>query len=427
MLYQYNVQTNSLVRAIGKADAGGVGTRISNVPEITFSTVSEWTVQFCSVENGRIEAVDVSRALTWRAAVDHDYDPETEPMCRTLNDHIDRSNAADGKIKVRLNANTIGFREAMNSVQSRDAWFELWGLDSQEDAIYYCKFKIKARMPLDPVSGEEPEELESLWADRAWVTTQLQNLETPVLELAGLSDVSGTETAANGQALLFDSASALWKPGTVAVETGPSALAGLSDVSGTETAANGQALLFDSASASWKPGTVAIEQEPYTAGDGIAIVEHEISADSTLARQSAVTAALANKVDKVTGKGLSANDYDDTAKSKVDNLAAVASSGSYSDLGDKPSIPAVLTDLADVGDLTGAENAQALLYDAAAGLWKPGSVSSSGGVSLIPAIAVGEPDAGTIQVRPVNIDAAGVASWASAAVTAFYTWGVQDE
>ncbi len=385
MLYQYNVQTNSLVRALGKADAGGVGTRISNVPEITFSTVSEWTVQFCSVANGRIEAVDVSQAQTWRAAVDHDYAPETEPMCRTLNDHIDRGGAADGKIKVRLNANTAGFREAMNAVQSRDAWFELWGLDSQGDAIYYCKFKIKAQMPLDPTSGEEPEELESLWADRAWVTSQLQNIETPVLGLAELSDVSGTESAANGQALLFDSASA-----------------------------------------SWKPGTVAVEQESYTAGDGIAINEHEISADSTLARQSAVTSALAGKVDKVSGKGLSANDYDNTAKSKVDNLAAVASSGSYSDLADKPSIPAALSDLSDVGDLTGTENAQVLLYDTASGLWKPGSVSSSG-VSLIPAIAVSDPDADTIQVRPVNIDAAGVATWAAAAITAFYTWQVEDE
>lgn len=39
------------------------------------------------------------------------------------------------------------------------------------------------------------------------------------------------------------------------------------------------------------------------------------------------------------GKGLSTNDYDNTAKGKVDNLATVATSGSYNDLTDKPTIP----------------------------------------------------------------------------------------
>ena len=49
------------------------------------------------------------------------------------------------------------------------------------------------------------------------------------------------------------------------------------------------------------------------------------------------------KVDKVTGKGLSSNDYTDAAKAKVDALAPVATSGSYSDLTDKPTIPSVPT------------------------------------------------------------------------------------
>lgn len=42
------------------------------------------------------------------------------------------------------------------------------------------------------------------------------------------------------------------------------------------------------------------------------------------------------KVNKVTGKGLSTNDYTDAAKAKVDALALVATSGSYNDLTDKP-------------------------------------------------------------------------------------------
>lgn len=52
--------------------------------------------------------------------------------------------------------------------------------------------------------------------------------------------------------------------------------------------------------------------------------------------------SLNDKVDKVTGKGLSTNDYDNTAKNKVDNLKTVATSGSYNDLTNKPTIPTVV-------------------------------------------------------------------------------------
>ena len=50
------------------------------------------------------------------------------------------------------------------------------------------------------------------------------------------------------------------------------------------------------------------------------------------------------KVDKVTGKGLSSNDYTDADKAKVDALAPVATSGSYNDLTDKPAIPDAVTE-----------------------------------------------------------------------------------
>lgn len=56
-----------------------------------------------------------------------------------------------------------------------------------------------------------------------------------------------------------------------------------------------------------------------------------------------VKSSLDNKVDKVSGKGLSTNDYDNTAKNKVDNLKTVATSGSYNDLTNKPTIPTVVS------------------------------------------------------------------------------------
>ena len=63
------------------------------------------------------------------------------------------------------------------------------------------------------------------------------------------------------------------------------------------------------------------------------------------------------KVDKVTGKGLSSNDYTDAAKAKVDALAPVATSGSYNDLTDKPTIPTALPNpnaLTFTGAVTGS-------------------------------------------------------------------------
>lgn len=60
---------------------------------------------------------------------------------------------------------------------------------------------------------------------------------------------------------------------------------------------------------------------------------------------TSIDTALSNKVDKVTGKGLSTNDFTNSYKSSLDNLKTVATSGSYTDLTNKPSIPTKTSDL----------------------------------------------------------------------------------
>lgn len=60
--------------------------------------------------------------------------------------------------------------------------------------------------------------------------------------------------------------------------------------------------------------------------------------DTKVPSERLVKNSLDNKVDKVQGKGLSTNDYDNIAKTKVDNLKNVATTGSYNDLIDKPTI-----------------------------------------------------------------------------------------
>ena len=70
------------------------------------------------------------------------------------------------------------------------------------------------------------------------------------------------------------------------------------------------------------------------------------------------------KVDKVTGKGLSTNDYTDAAKAKVDALAPVATSGSYDELTSKPTIPTALPNpnaLTFTGAVTGSYDGSAAM------------------------------------------------------------------
>ena len=68
------------------------------------------------------------------------------------------------------------------------------------------------------------------------------------------------------------------------------------------------------------------------------------SVPSTYRTAAAQDAIDSGKVDKVTGKGLSTNDYTNAAKAKVDALAPVATSGNYNDLSNKPTIPAPITE-----------------------------------------------------------------------------------
>ena len=61
--------------------------------------------------------------------------------------------------------------------------------------------------------------------------------------------------------------------------------------------------------------------------------------DSKVASEKLTKDTLDIKVDKENGKGLSTNDFTNNYKSTMDSLKTVATTGSYTDLTDKPSIP----------------------------------------------------------------------------------------
>lgn len=93
--------------------------------------------------------------------------------------------------------------------------------------------------------------------------------------------------------------------------------------------------------------TTDISNKPLSAAQGVALkklinaLSNSMTAYRTAAAQDVIDSG---KVDKVTGKGLSSNDYTDAAKAKVDALAPVATSGNYDDLTNKPTIPAPVTE-----------------------------------------------------------------------------------
>lgn len=139
------------------------------------------------------------------------------------------------------------------------------------------------------------------------------------------------------------------------------------------------------------PSNAVFTDTTYTAGTGIDITDGVISntqtsanwgnITGTLSEQTDLNNALDNKVDKITDKGLSTNDYTTTEKEKLAGIAAgaeknvnadwnstsgdsqilnkptlsiVATSGSYSDLSDKPTIPTVPTNLSSFTDDLGS-------------------------------------------------------------------------
>lgn len=74
--------------------------------------------------------------------------------------------------------------------------------------------------------------------------------------------------------------------------------------------------------------------------------------DTTPSTYSYITTELDKKVDKVDGKGLSTNDYTTAEKDKLAGLSTVATSGSYDDLTNKPTIPNAFSNIEVSGQTT---------------------------------------------------------------------------
>lgn len=123
--------------------------------------------------------------------------------------------------------------------------------------------------------------------------------------------------------------------------------------------------------------------------------------DNKYPSEKLVKNSLDGKVDKVTGKGLSTNDFSGYYKGMIDNLSEVATTGDYNDLDNAPSIPRytselnndgdggdnkyvvddVISDVAmsgSYGDLTNKPNYTPTITSSTTGSYKIGSINVSG-------------------------------------------------
>lgn len=201
----------------------------------------------------------------------------------------------------------------------------------------------------------------------------LTNKPTIPTALSGLSDVNTTTTPpTNGQSLVYNSATSKWIPGTVSGGGGSTALSGLTDVT-LSSPANTQVLKYNGSA--WVNAAVAYS---------------EVTGTPTIPTNNSFTfiglsdtdnSAVANGYLVWNSGGTSISYSTTIPAASITGLSTVATSGSYADLSNKPTIPTALSGLSDVNVTTPAPtNGQALVYNSSSSKWVPGTVSSGGGV-----------------------------------------------
>ena len=129
--------------------ADAQGGRIMNTPSLQMGAEPTWELHFMGFEQGTLP--DMSDATSFRAAIDTDFLSATTPMVRSLN--IDSTEAASGIIKVPLNTNTETFISKVDGRDALPAYFELYGLDSDDKVIYDFRFGINCRGTVDYQGG----------------------------------------------------------------------------------------------------------------------------------------------------------------------------------------------------------------------------------------------------------------------------------
>lgn len=142
--------------------------RINTKPSLFFGERPVWELRFLEGEPGSAgTASDLSHIVSYRVAIDTDWNSATEPMCRTV-EGIDKSRAAEGVLLVPVNANTQNYLSKIEGKESVNATFELRGFDENGIVVLIVQIAVTCRGAIDPEGGNPPMEVDSDVASKAW-------------------------------------------------------------------------------------------------------------------------------------------------------------------------------------------------------------------------------------------------------------------
>jgi hypothetical protein len=123
-------------------------------PVLLYQDKPTWEIDVVTLSAGASPAaVDLSAYIAWEFAVDDDADHATDPWCRTLNANIDSSDAATGKIVIKIDADTAEFDAGIGSSWSKGVYGRLKGTAADGTKISFV-FSILAFNDPDPNSGD---------------------------------------------------------------------------------------------------------------------------------------------------------------------------------------------------------------------------------------------------------------------------------
>lgn len=162
MMIYYNLSRQTRCNEFGMPLNG-------NVPQLRFKEQPQWSL--CLLDNEG-NPFDMTGITSFRIAVDTDFSHKTTPIMRTLDENIDQSEKQNGILTFTLNANTVEFQNAVDGVNNKKAYFELWGLDQNGHTKLYVIFEIRIASVIDPDGGDLPEEVPSDYM----TVTQVQSI-----------------------------------------------------------------------------------------------------------------------------------------------------------------------------------------------------------------------------------------------------------
>ena len=140
--------------------------RLNGAPVLYFGEKPEWTLHLLTGELGEPgTAASLDGIVSYRAAIDADWTGTTEPMCRT-NSGI---TGAAGVLTIPLDANTVRFSTVLDGKASKEAQFEIRGLDTNGVPVLLVQFPVTCHNVVDAAGGPDPEETPSGYATESYV------------------------------------------------------------------------------------------------------------------------------------------------------------------------------------------------------------------------------------------------------------------